>query len=386
MNGRPAVTFITGSFLPQLGGMELHVRALARELVERGWAARVVAPRVPGAPEREVMEGIEVRRAAWPELLTGRALPPADVYHVHGSRKVFSALGLLRASLRGRPVVFTPHCFYPAWSWTGRVKRWAFDPVLGRPQLRCSHVILALTERDRQDAVRLGARPERIRICPNAVDLERLDAVSPDPAWPRRWGLGPFVLFTGRLDRVKRVDFLIDAAPALRERGLSLLVIGEDAGEERSLRARAAARGVQDVVRFAGRVPYADLVQAYHHCRACVLPSRYEGLPTSVLEAMALGRPVVAAATGGTPYVIEDGRTGFLFPYGDTAAFLAALDRALGADGALGLRARAAVRERYGWERVAAEVLAVYRDLVSPRGLPRPVREGAGGEGGGPWA
>ena len=99
-----------------------------------------------------------------------------------------------------------------------------------------------------------------------------------------------------------------------------------------------------------------------------VLPSRYEELGTAVLEAMALGVPVVASRTGGLPDVVDDGRTGLLVEPGDAPAFARAVD-ALVADPARRAAMAGAARRcarGYDWDRLAQRVLATYR-LVAPR-------------------
>jgi len=97
------------------------------------------------------------------------------------------------------------------------------------------------------------------------------------------------------------------------------------------------------------------------------LPSWTEGLPLVVLEAMALGRPVVATPVGGTPELVVDEETGLLVPPRDVAALAAALTRVLG-DGALGRRlgeaGRRRVAERFSAEATSREVLALYDEVA----------------------
>jgi glycosyltransferase involved in cell wall biosynthesis len=105
------------------------------------------------------------------------------------------------------------------------------------------------------------------------------------------------------------------------------------------------------------------------HLDVLVLPSRFEGFPNVLLEAMASRLPAVATPAGDVPSLMEDGRTGFLVPLGDAAALARALERLedMGPEGrrALGERARTAVEQRYRIEVVAEQHLALYRRLLA---------------------
>ena len=153
-----------------------------------------------------------------------------------------------------------------------------------------------------------------------------------------------------RLDRIKRGDFLVRALLSL-PRDLAMVFIGPDAGCRTEWEALSVELGVERAVHFLGEVSDDDLRAAYQSCAALVLASRYEGLPTVILEAMASGSPVVAAATGGTSCVIKHGENGLLFSYDDTSEFVAAVQRAL-APGALAIaeHARRIVAAEYSWD------------------------------------
>ncbi len=257
-----------------------------------------------------------------------------DALHAHGARSMFVARSLLAAKRAGVRTVFTPHCFYPAQDWLGKVKRLIFDKTLGRAALKTADSIIALTEIDRDDAVTLGAEAARVTIVPN--------------------------LSVGRLDRVKRGDFLIRALPHL-PRDLSMVFIGPDAGCRSAWQALANELGLQRAVHFLGEVPDYDLKAAYQACSALALASKYEGLPTVILEAMALGAPVVASATGGTCCLVQHGENGLLFAYDNTAEFVAATQIALGTGkAAITERARKMVTSEYSWKVNIPKICSLY--------------------------
>jgi glycosyltransferase involved in cell wall biosynthesis len=172
----------------------------------------------------------------------------------------------------------------------------------------------------------------------------------------------PVIGTVGRLEPRTGTDTLLAAVAALRaERpDVALVVVGE--GPLRAeLEARARELGIASAVRFLGDRTDVDEVLAA--LDAFVLPSRTEGMSNALLEAMAMGLPVIATAVGGTPEVIADGRSGRLVPADEPERMAAAIARVL-ADvvGArrLGIAARAVVEERYGARSMVRRLEAVY--------------------------
>ncbi len=157
--------------------------------------------------------------------------------------------------------------------------------------------------------------PDRLTHIPHFCDLSRIaPATAP----------GTGILYAGRLSSEKGVDVLIDAA-ALLPAGIDVTIAG-DGPELAALRARAAAAGVADRVRFTGRLPSSELHDLMRASAVVVAPSRwYENQPMVVLEAFGCARPVVASDLGGMPELITEGVTGRLVPHDDPAALALAV-------------------------------------------------------------
>jgi glycosyltransferase involved in cell wall biosynthesis len=137
----------------------------------------------------------------------------------------------------------------------------------------------------------------------------------------------PTFVTAGRLVEQKGIDLTISAIAILRQRGIDcrLIVLGEGSARD-SLQELARKLGVADCVAMPGFAsnPFPTLGR----CAAYLLGSRSEGSPLSILEAMALGRPIVATAASGAMYeVIEDGITGIVVPDGDAFAMAGAMQR-----------------------------------------------------------
>jgi glycosyltransferase involved in cell wall biosynthesis len=156
--------------------------------------------------------------------------------------------------------------------------------------------------------------PDRLRWVPNYVDAA---AIEPKAS------AGGDVLYVGRLSEEKGVDALLEALA--RAPGLRADVVG-DGPERTSLEGLAATLGVEDRVRFRGRLSAGEVHAAMRASAVVAVPSRwYENMPITVLEAFAAGVPVVASALGGLPELIEDGGDGILVPPEDPMALAEAL-------------------------------------------------------------
>ena len=215
-----------------------------------------------------------------------------------------------------------------------------------------------------------GVRRDRVRVVPNGADAPDEEHEA-GPARRLRESLGagllrPLWACAARLEKQKGQDVLIDALAELRGRGFEFVVALAGEGSRRNaLERQAVERGVRDQVRFLGRV--ADAGALFRAADVVVLPSRWEGLPLSLLEAMARARPVIATAVGGVPEVIEDGVHGRLVPPGDPRVLADALEafhRKPELGQRLGQAAAARVRAEFTWPRVVEAFEAVYDEVL----------------------
>lgn len=209
--------------------------------------------------------------------------------------------------------------------------------------------------------------PDRVHVAPNPIDLPRVEAgaQAADGIPAGR----PFVVTAGRLERQKGQDLLLAAFAASRAcDGLDLVILGEGSLDA-ELKAQAQALGVGERVRFQGFEP--NPWAWFARARAFVLPSRWEGFPNALLEAMACGAPVIASACDfGPREAIDHGRNGLLIPPENVDALRSALDSLLGDPDRAG-RLGAAARETagdYSLERSIATYAAIFEHrFAQPR-------------------
>jgi len=217
-----------------------------------------------------------------------------------------------------------------------------------------------------------GIDRSQIAVIPLAADA-RFRPRDAAPTLPELAGV-PYVLHIGDLHARRRAALLLDALLRLRAQHPSLtrhviVFIGLDRGEGPALLARAEAAGAPDAVRLLGPRTDEDLVSALQGASAFVYASRYEGFGLPVLEAMACGTPVVAAAEASVPEVVGDG--GRLVRDATAETFAAALGSVL-LDSAEAARLRqTGVRRaaQFSWERTARETLDVYARVAATRRL-----------------
>ncbi|HVO87703.1 MAG TPA: glycosyltransferase, partial [Casimicrobiaceae bacterium] len=199
----------------------------------------------------------------------------------------------------------------------------------------------------RDEIVDRGVPRYKVGVIPNAVDVDafRFDGV-PDAELRRSLGLADKVVlgFAGSFYGYEGLDLLLDAVARMADPAIGVLLLG-GGPQEQALRERATALGIADRVVFTGRVPHEEVARYYDLIDVLVYPRRAMRLtdlvtPLKPLEAMAQGRIVVASNVGGHRELIEEGRTGFLFPAGNVDALVATL--------------RDVLQRRTDWPRVRA--------------------------------
>ncbi len=373
------VVQISPFFYPHAGGVESHVRGLAREFARKGHEVTVVTSRYDRRlPTEERIEGYRIVRTRslgvafnTPiDVGTGRAVRAldADVFHLHYPPPLTSYFAT-RALGRGAvPVCLTYHCDLFLDGIFGRLLSGLYQQIFLPPTLRRVDRIVVHTQSYGVTSPVLRGR--ELTVIPSVVDLERFRPGIDSSALRGDLRLeGKRVLvFTGRLVPHKGVDVILRAL-ALLPPDVVLVVVG--AGPRLpSLIGQARRLSLESRVRFCPSVSDEELPRYLSLGDVFVFPSqnRLEGFGLVVAEAMAAGLPVVIADMPGVREVIEPGKEGLLAePL--IASDLAAKVRSLLDDPDLrhrmGAAARRRAEERYGLSTVAAQLLSLYASLPS---------------------
>jgi L-malate glycosyltransferase len=256
------------------------------------------------------------------------------------------------ASIRDRGDILTPV--------QRRIQKWV---------CRFADCVLVNAEAIRDTLIEQGYRPDNIVVIRNGIVLSRFGRREKGASLRQELGLqpsAPLVVVFSRLNRMKGVEYFLDAAALLASRfpEVRFLIVG-DGGGRKELEDRAGNLGLAERVIFTGfRSDVPDLIP---EAAVSVLPSLSEGLSNSLLESMASGVPVVAARIGGNPEIVEHEVSGFLVPVRDSAALAGAIGSLLQDPlraARMGEAGRRRVAELFSMERSLGEVERFYERLV----------------------
>jgi colanic acid/amylovoran biosynthesis glycosyltransferase len=211
-----------------------------------------------------------------------------------------------------------------------------------------------------------------VRRVYNGLDLDRFPYRDPRERPPRVVGIG-------RLVEKKGFGVLVEAAALLAERGTRLAVDIVGAGElEETLARQIELRGLADSVRLLGPRPQAEIARTLSEAAAFAAPcvvgrdGNRDGLPTTLLEAMALGTPCVSTDVTGIPEILRDGETGLVVPQNDAQALAAALARLLGSPElrvSLAQRARRRIEDDFDARRSGARMRQIVSEIHGRRSV-----------------
>ncbi|WP_043833597.1 glycosyltransferase family 4 protein [Muricoccus aerilatus] len=362
--------------LPALGagGVERGTLEIARALVEAGGRALVASAGGPLVPALEAGGARHIRlpldRKNPAALLAGaaalgRVVREEGVGIVHARSRFPAWSALMAARATGVHFVTTYHGTYNE-DFPG--KR-LYNSVMARGErvIAISEHIAALVR------ARHGVGPDRLRVIPRGVDPARFDPAAVEPARVaalcRAWNLPagrPVVLLPGRLTRWKGQAVLLRALSLMPEPRPVVVLAGDAQGRE-AYRAELEALAAGAEVRFPG--PVEDMPAALLLADLVIHASTdAEAFGRTVIEAQAMGRPVIASDLGGPRETVEEGVTGWRVPPGDPPALAEAMAHALSlreeARAAMGRASRAAVLARYTTRAMQEATLAVYRELT----------------------
>ena len=375
---------------PEGGGIGAYTDKTARALAARGHEVHVL---IPGESRltTEIVDGVQLHRVpaasfrpsvlarAWAVNRTLRRLGPFDIVQACE----WDAQAWWYARRQQAPLVTrlaTPRFVIDEQgetSWSQRAHLW-LRRWLERDQTRRSaRVICPSRTLAREVGRRWDFDPDTVTIVPTGIHLSRTGLGSP----PEELRDVDYVLYFGRLEPRKGVDTWIEALPRVLESNPTLhaVFVGEDLGMGgRSFEDHARERCAHDMARlhFLPALSHPRLFPIVAGARLVVMPSRFESLANACLEAMALGRPVIATTGTGRAEMITDSVDGFLIAPGDAAALEAVACAALADDQLLTRIGRAARRRAadFDLDAMVGRLLGVYEEILElPREVPTAV-------------
>lgn len=355
-----------------VGGYGIHVHEMSKMQAEMGHDVTVLTANTNGRPDEEWVDGYHVIRFNHSIKMVGNTISPTlffrlmemrhdyDVIHAHSHLFFPTNICALVKKYGSAPLVITNHGIMsasaPHWLNVGYMN------TLGRWTLNAADRVICYTPVERDLLVsEFGVHPAGIEVIHNGVNTDVFR-----PGRSLQDDGGHRLLWVGRFVKGKGIEYLIHAAAQLLPEipDLQLTLIGEGA-EEAEIRQIATELRLDGHVEYLPFMPYDRMPAQYLRADMLVLPSLHEGVPRTMLEAMACGRPVVISEFDHLRDLIRGG--GVMFPKGDVAALAAAIRELIANPdhaGELGMQARETIIRQNSWRNTVESTLDLYRELV----------------------
>lgn len=374
------ICIITSASFPPEEGIGNYIYNMSREFIQKGHQVTVITRGSFSKTKEEDFEGIKLYKVPFTPIypfhvhfhgiFVNKLLKSIenkfDVIHVHSplpplvNSKVPVLLTIHSPMKSGASVLEITDLFSLAIKFQAKYISCPLEMKL----IRNSHMITAVSYKVAEDLKEYGVKSETIRIIYNGVDHRFFVPSSTIPETK-------YILYTGRISYGKGLVELIECAREVCEtrKDVDFLLAG-DGPLLPTLKERVNSLNLQSRVKFLGRVNRDFIITLYQNASIFVFPSYYEGLPGSLLEAMACKLPIVATKVPGNIELIEHNMNGILIPPKNvselTKSLLCLLDNPeLGEK--IGKNARKTVEDKFTWDAISDNILNCYNSVIRSR-------------------
>jgi glycosyltransferase involved in cell wall biosynthesis len=377
---------VTHTFLPHVGGIEKVVNEQSKRLLHKNFEPMIVTNRI-GTPQKYRVDGVNVECyeslntgfrlgipysiptiASFPTFL--KAVNSCKIIHAHGHPYLTSLAAGKLAKMYAKPFVLTQHnTFIEYNNMFDEVER-LNDLTVGKQNLREADRIIAVSGATKDYVLSLGAKPKKVKVLHNGVDLDKFrPRAKKREEMRRKLGIPQnaiVVLTVRRLVYKNGVDTLIEGANIAIKKNSHIVFLAVGKGPDSdSVKLRIAQLGIEDNFKLAGFVSDADLPSYYNAADLFVLPSKSgEGLPLVALEAMACALPVIATDVGGIREVLKEDYGKLVPPNQPELLAEAVLDFAAQDFSQRKLELRAMVEEKFSWDTNVERLIEIYEELI----------------------
>jgi len=377
---------VTHTFLPHVGGIERVVYEQSKRLLQRNYDPIVVTNRIQ-TPKNYVVDGINVE--CYESLNTGfrlgipysiptvtsletflKAVKSSKIVHAHGHPYLTSLIAAKLAKRYSKPFVLTQHnTFIEYDSIFDNIER-LNDLAVGKETLKEADKIIAVSNATKNYVLSLGAKPEKVKVLRNGVDLVRFRPLAGKREEMRRkLGISQnsiVVLTVRRLVYKNGIDTLIESANIAVKKNpkIVFLVVGKGP-DLNNVQIKINQLGIENNFKFTGFVKDEDLPFYYNAADFFALPSKSgEGLPLVALEAMACGLPVIATDVGGISEILMEDY-GKIVPPNQPELLAKAILEFSNIDlSSRKLEIRAVMEEKYSWDKNVETLVEIYEELI----------------------
>lgn len=377
---------VTHTFLPHVGGIEKVVNEQSKRLRTKNFEPMVITNRI-GTPQKYAVDGVAVE--CYNSLNTGfrlgipysipaltslptflKAVNQSKIVHAHGHPYLTSLAAGRLAKMYSKPFVLTQHNTFIEYNNLFDEVENLNDLTVGKQNLKDADTIIAVSGATKEYVLRLGAKPKKVEVLLNGVDLTKFKQL-PEKREEMRRKLGIpadaiVVLTVRRLVYKNGVDTLIEGANIAVKKNLRIvfLAVGKGPDSER-VKLRINELGIAANFKLAGFVSDEDLPIYYNAADIFVLPSKSgEGLPLVALEAMACALPVIATDVGGVREILNEDYGKLVPPNQPELLAKAILDFAEVDFSQHKKELRAMMEEKFSWDRNVERLVEIYEELI----------------------
>ncbi|MCL1978342.1 MAG: glycosyltransferase family 4 protein [Candidatus Bathyarchaeota archaeon] len=383
--GQTRLCIVTNVFLPSVGGIQIVTYEQSKRLLQKNFDLKVVTNRIQ-APKKYVIEGINVEcyesmnmgfRLGIPYTIPTvpsfsaftKNIKNSKIIHAHGHPYLTSLIAGKLAKYYEKPFVLTQHNTFIDYNNIFNHVEKVNDLTVGKETLKQADKIIVVSNATKEYVLSLGAKPSKVKVLHNGVDLSRFKPL-PKVKEKMRKKLGiskdvKVILTVRRIVYKNGVDTLIDAANIAVKKKQKLVFIVVGKGPDMvSIQNQIEQLGLEKNIKLTGFVADQDLHLYYNMADLFVLPSKSgEGLPLVALEAMACGLPVIATNVGGINEIMVKG-FGKLVPANNPEALAKAIVEFADINNGNNGELRAIVEEQYSWDKNVARLIEIYEELI----------------------
>jgi len=376
------IAYITAFYYPTIGGVEQVVKELAERYVQQGHEVHVFTSDWDKKNrikiKEETINGVKIHRykyifrvanfaSVFPSLLWDLYKYDFDIIHTHVSGHAHTFFASLIAKIKKTPLIHTTHC-----PWTdsfrslaGRILVWISYKTINKLSFKFSDKIIAITPWEIPFIEKYGGKKEKIIVIPNGVNEIFFKKIKNND-FKKNLGIKcPIVLFFGRFNITKGPDkFVLAAKEILKERkNITFLMVGPDEGMLNKV--KELSNNDKNIIILGPIREKEKIAKIYQSADVFVLPSYREGLPLTLIEALASGLPIVASPVNGVPYEMKEPENGFFVNYGDIQnlkeKILTLIDNKYLAEKISKNNIEKA--KNYSWDIIAEKTMNIYKEI-----------------------
>lgn len=362
-------------FYPYLAGQEIFVLELSTQLKKSGHNVTVYTSNYSDLPVYEKIQEIDVFRFKMIFSPLNNPICPGffniyknmrdfDIIHVHNEHSFVTFITYLINLFFKKPMVLTCHGQLRFDNYWKDLFEKIYSRTVGKFIFNNIEKVAALSDSDKKYLISIGVDPGKIVIIPNAINHEYLDNISYNKKMQEKHD-EKILLYVGVLIKRKGVEYLIRSIPdIIKDNRVSCIIVGKGNYREQ-LETLVDKLDLADNIVFKGSVSTEELYYYYNTADIFVLPSVSEGLPTTILEAMYFGLPVVTTDIPGIRDHFSD--SAILVPPKNEKELANAIIRVLNdlpLRESLSRRGKELVREKYTWDKASNAYINIYHELL----------------------